>query len=68
MEYINPIDYEYIKNKYHDTKKPFNSFVRFIRRDEIFDETTGLDGDEIKRQILKNDEKIQDLLNTLVIE
>jgi organic radical activating enzyme len=41
MEYVNPIDCEYIKNKYHDTKKPFNAFSRYIRRDEIFDESTG---------------------------
>lgn len=65
MEYVNPIDYEYIKNKYHDTKKPFNAFSRYIRRDEIFDESTGLDGEEIKRQILKNDEEIQDLPHSI---
>ena len=38
MEYIIDRDYEYIKNKYHDATKPFNSFMRFVRRDEIFNE------------------------------
>ncbi|MBQ5926920.1 MAG: hypothetical protein IIX01_03240 [Clostridia bacterium] len=58
---MNEQNKEYILNKYHDTKKPFNTFARFVRYDEIFDESTGLDGEEIKRKILENDEKIQDL-------
>lgn len=61
MEFIKPIDYEYIQNKYHDSKKSFDGFSRFIRRDEIFQAESGLDGDEIKRQILIEDEKIQGL-------
>ena len=48
MEYIKEIDYRYIMSKYHDASKPFNAFIRFIRRDEIFSAETGLDGDEIK--------------------
>ncbi len=47
MEYISPRDYDYIINKYHDTKKPFDRFNRFVRHDEIFDEKTGLSPDEI---------------------
>ena len=53
MEYINQLDYEYIMNKYHNSKKPFDPFVRFIRNDEIFNTATGLSGEEIKRGILK---------------
>ena len=60
MEYIKEIDYRYIMNKYHDASKPFNAFMRFIRRDEIFSAETGLDGDEIKKQIWIEDEKIKD--------
>jgi len=61
MEYIKNADYEYIMNKYHDQAKPFNSFSRFIRRDEIFDESTGLDGEFIKEEIMRRDEQIKDL-------
>ena len=46
MEYIRKSDYDYIMNKYHDASKPFNSFARFIRRDEIFSAETGMDGEE----------------------
>ncbi len=57
MEYINYESYNYISNKYHDTSKPFNSFARFIRRDEIFAEETGMDAELIKEKILENDKK-----------
>ena len=56
MEYISPIDYEYIINKYHDTQKPFDPFSRFIRHDEIFDAATGMDGDALKSELLRRDE------------
>ena len=61
MEYIKDVDYEYILNKYHDASKPFNSFARFIRRDEIFSAETGMDGNEIKENILLEDKKIEHL-------
>ena len=57
MEYIKDQDYQYIKNKYHDTKKPFNSLARFIRNDDIFSEDTGMDAEAIKAEFLANDEK-----------
>lgn len=58
MEYINNESYEYISNKYHDSSKPFNSFIRFIRRDENFSESTGMDGEKIKEEILLRDNSI----------
>ncbi len=61
MEYIKKADYDYIMNKYHDSTKPFDSFARFIRRDEIFAEETGMDGEKIKEEILRRDEKISHL-------
>ena len=51
MEYIKQSDYEYIMDKYHDSKKPFNSLARFIRRDEIFSPETGADGEEIAQKL-----------------
>ena len=57
MEYVKDIDYEYIKNKYHDSTKPFNPFQRFIRHDEIFATETGLNGDEIIKKILEEDNR-----------
>lgn len=61
MKYIKDEDYEYIINKYHDTSKPFDSFERFIRRDEIFSPETGMDGDAIREGILIQDRAIMDL-------
>ena len=61
MEYIKDSDYEYIKNKYHDTAKPFDSFQRFISHAEIFDESTGLAPEEIIAGIKENDKKYEKL-------
>ncbi|MBO5653058.1 MAG: hypothetical protein J6S44_02465 [Clostridia bacterium] len=61
MEYISDRDYEYIINKYHDTTKPYDIMQRFVRHDAIFDESTGLDGDEIKAQILERDKENEHL-------
>jgi len=61
MEYIKEADYQYITNKYHDTTKPFDSFRRFIRRDEIFAEETGMDGEAIKEGILTQDKALTHL-------
>ena len=61
MEYIKDRDYEYIKNKYHDTSKPYNSFARFVRHDEIFDESTGTEYTALKAEVMANDEKISHL-------
>ena len=61
MEYIKKNDYDYIMNKYHDSSKPFDSFARFIRRDEIFSPETGMYGEKIKEEILSRDEKISQL-------
>lgn len=55
MYLINDKDYEYIANKYHDTKKPFDNFKRFIRNDEYFDKNSGMDGEDIKAGIFEND-------------
>ena len=61
MKYISDASYEYISNKYHDTAKPFDSFKRFIRRDEIFAEDTGMDGALIREGILAQDREIAHL-------
>ncbi len=61
MEYIKNSDYDYIMNKYHDSSKPFNSNARFIRRDEIFSDETGMDGEKIKEEILRRDQEISHL-------
>ena len=61
MEYIKNKDYDYIMNKYHDSSKPFNAFARFIRRDEIFSDETGMDGERIKEEIIQRDGEIKHL-------
>ncbi len=61
MEYICERDYDYILNKYHDVSKPYDIRWRFVRHDEIFDESTGLNGEVIKENIIKNDKVISHL-------
>ena len=61
MEYICDRDHEYIKNKYHDTSKPYNSLMRFVRNDEIFDEDSGIEYFTLKAQVMENDTKISHL-------
>ena len=61
MKYIHSPDYHYIMNKYHDSSKPFDGYSRFIRRDEIFSDETGMDGQKIKEEVLRRDEEMCDL-------
>ena len=61
MEYVKKADYDYIMNKYHDASKPYNSFERFIRHDAIFDESTGMAGEDIIEGINKQDKEISHL-------
>ncbi len=56
MEYVKPLDYEYIINKFHDTKKPFDTFQRYVRHDEIFDPATGMAAEEIAAALVAQDE------------
>ena len=60
MKYINHTDYQYIMDKYHDVTKPFDGYSRFIRRDEIFSDETGMDGQTIKEEVLRRDEEMGD--------
>ena len=57
MQYIPQKDYEYIKNKFHDTEKPFDPYWRFVRHDELFDCQTGLSPDEILDDIKRLDDE-----------
>ena len=51
MYMIKNEDYEYIRNKYHDTSRPFDHFNRFIRRDDLFSSETGMNPDQILAHI-----------------
>ena len=55
MKYIKDCDYEYIKNKYHDTEKPFDPHNRFIRHDKIFSPESGMAPEDILSGIIEND-------------
>ena len=57
MEYIKECDYQYIMNKYHNQSKPFDSFRRFVRNDEIFDTESGMEADKIFAGLMQLDEK-----------
>ncbi|MBQ3124651.1 MAG: hypothetical protein IJC09_04425 [Clostridia bacterium] len=59
MEYIKPQDYEYIMRKYHDPKIVNGN--RMIRKDDIFDPSTGMDGDLIRSEILRRDKEFEHL-------
>lgn len=61
MYYINDTDSEYILNKHHSLSSDYNIMDRFIRHDEIFDESTGMNGDEIIKGIREQDDKIRHL-------
>ena len=61
MKYIKSQDYEYIKNKYHDTKNPFDPFNRFIRHDEIFSAYTGMAPEDILSGISENDKLFENM-------
>ena len=65
MHYISDRDYEYISNKYHDTAKPFDPFMRFIRRDEIISPETGMKPDSIISGIWDNDALYKDLPHSI---
>ena len=47
MEFIKTEDYNYIRNKYHDASKPYDSFNRFVRNDSIFSADSGMDPEAI---------------------
>ena len=62
MYYIKNEDYEYIKNKYHDSSKPWkNDSNRFICNEGLFDEKTGLSPEEVIAGIWENDKKYENL-------
>lgn len=63
MEYIKTEDYNYIMNKYHDASvsKPINDALRFSRRDVIFSDETGMDGDKIREEFVRRDNEMSDL-------
>ena len=65
MEYICDRDLAYIKNKYHDTTKPYDHFQRFILNDGIYDPATGLDGESMCRLVREEDAKIAHLPHSL---
>ena len=54
MKYLSDESYEYIKNKYVTGE-------RFVRRDEIFSEESGMAPDDIISAILENDKEIEHL-------
>ncbi len=55
MMYLNDRDGEYVLNKYHLLSKPYDIMNRFVRNDGIFDPSTGMDGDEIIRELKRID-------------
>ena len=61
MYYIKDEDYNFISNKFHDTKGPFNPMNQFIRHDAIFDASTGMHGDDLIKGISENDKKYEKL-------
>ena len=58
MYYINDSDSEYILNKHHSLSSDYDIMNCVRRHEEIFDESTGMDGDEIIKGIREQDDKI----------
>lgn len=61
MMYINDRDGDYILNKYHSLSKPYDIMNRFVRNDDIFDPATGMDGDEIIKELFDMERNSGDL-------
>ena len=59
MKYFRNSDLEYLKNKHHDTSKPYNRFYRFVTHEEIFDDNTGLSPEAVLDGIWENDKKYE---------
>lgn len=53
--YIKECDLEYVKNKFHDTNKPYDNFNRYICNTKIYDPNTGLDPELMHDGIVEND-------------
>ena len=47
MNYINQLDYQYLIQKYHDPKKPFNPYKRMQYHGYAYDPATGMSEEEI---------------------
>ena len=54
-------DIEFIKNKYHKTDEPFNPYERMAYHGYDYDESTGLDDEEIQDGLKKLYEKTKNL-------
>lgn len=58
MTCIHENDRQYILGKYHKLDGTFDSHNRFIRNDEYFDSSSGMDGDVLVENLLLQDEQI----------
>ena len=58
MEYVENAELAYILNKYHDAKKPFDGFHRFIRRDGLFDADSGMEAEALYEAVIENDRRL----------
>lgn len=65
MFYIKEKDYEFIANKYHDTKEPFNGIAWIGRNDAIFSQDTGMDADRMIEGIYANDKQYKTLSHAI---
>ena len=54
-------DRKFIENKYHKTDKPFNPYARMAYHGYDYDNSTGLEDEEIKEGLSKLSEKIKTL-------
>ncbi len=57
MYTISEKDMDYIRNKYHDPKTYDIHGSRFLRRDSLFSEDTGMEAEALYAEMLKKDEK-----------
>jgi len=60
MKFIPEQDYDYLINKYHDTKKPFDPYKRRAYHGYDYDKSTGLSDEEIFEGLLVLDKELQD--------
>lgn len=65
MIYVKKCDYDYIMNKYHKQNGTFDSMSRFIRHDDIFEPTTGMEPELIIDGYMKLDEELVEMPHSI---
>lgn len=65
MGYISEEDRKFIENKYHKTDQPFNPYMRYAYHGYEFDESTGLNDEDMQKGLEKLFDETKDIPHNL---